>query len=442
MAGLTETQANVLRTLFGSAPDTAVSQLERALAEEAFGGGAMAAVYALVAKEAQERRTKQAVFEPLLALCHAGRFPLGVLKTLWVGVHAVSAADAETAVSYASKKISEENLVKAAEVYDRLCAAAAEGLRAGNPAFAAAASQLGADQPDGVELFAKHLDLTPLVRRAMARLPDWVGRMSADRAAAVRVAYKDAVSVADDDGPRFLEMLEANLPEPWLIMRILSAVMDHPAERFLAASELAPFAERVLDDVDRRLAEFRAFDPDGGRAAGLAAGEAIRIAGMEIGEFETTVELNREGVWGKRVIQQRQTLAQLAETRLAQIDRALEAAMPLQMVKFGSGLRGHPKLTDDPNPVALHRAEGLMAFFDYSRHFASQSGYGAARAKAAEKIEARLDQYVEDLLELLRTQEAEMLARVRGYLEISAEMMEAARGEKAGQIVRRRAAAA
>jgi hypothetical protein len=42
---------------------------------------------------------------------------------------------------------------------------------------------------------------------------------------------------------------------------------------------------------------------------------------------------------------------------------------------------------------------------------------------------------------MLRTQEAEMLARVRGYLEVSAGMMEAARGEKAGRVVRRRAAA-
>jgi hypothetical protein len=276
----------------------------------------------------------------------------------------------------------------------------------------------------------------------MARLPDWVGRMTSDRAAAVKVAYKDAANLADDAGPRFVEMLAANLPEPWLIMRILSAIMDHPGEGFLAASELAGFAEHVLDDIDRKLGLFRTFDPDGGRDAGLAAGEAIQIASMEIVEFEGAVEINREGRWGKRLMQQKQSLAQMAETRLAQVDKALDVAMPLQMVKFGKGLRGQPKLTDDPNPLALRRAEALMAFFDFTRHAASQSGYGAARAKAAEKIEARLDQYVEDLLEMLRTQQVEMLERVRGYLEVSAGMMEAARGEKAGQIVRRRAAAA
>jgi hypothetical protein len=225
-------------------------------------------------------------------------------------------------------------------------------------------------------------------------------------------------------------------------MRILSAVMDHPGEHYVAVSELAGFAEQLLDDIDRKLALFRAFDPAGGRSAGVAAGQAIQIAATEIVEFESSIEVSREGAWGKRIAQQKQTLAQLAEATLGQIDKALDAAMPLQMVKFGKGLRGHPKLTDEPNPLALARAEGLMAFFDFSRPFASQSGYGAARAKAAEKIEARLDQYVEDLLELLHGEQVEALDRVRGYLEISAAMMEAARGEKAGQIIRRRAAAA
>jgi hypothetical protein len=443
MTGLTDTQAQVLRSLFGAAPDTAIHNLERALSEDAMGGGPMSAVYGMIAKEAAERRTKRVVFEPLLALAGPGRFPAPVLKMLWVGLRQTSGADADTAVSYASKKkISEENLAKAVEVYDNLCAAAADGLREGAPAFAPAAKLLAETSPDGIEAFLRYLELTPLVRAAMVRLPDWVGRMTTDRAAAVRVFYKDAVNLADDAGPRFLEMLEANLPEPWMIMRILSAVMDHPGEGFLAASELSHFAERVLDDVDRRLGAFRAFDPDGGRDAGAAAATALETAGAEIIEFEQSIDLNREGPWGKRIMQQKQALAQMAETRLAQIDRALDAAMPLQVVKFGKGVRGQPRLTDDPNPAAQRRAEGLMAFFDQSRHGASQSGFGSARAKAAEKIEARLDQYIEDLLEMLRTQQIDALDRVKAYLEVSAGMMEAARGEKAGQIVRRRAAAA
>ena len=448
MSGLTETQTSVLRTLFGVAPDSAVRNLERALSEEAGGAGAMAAVYGMVAREAGERRAKHAVFAPLLALCVPRdgsplSFPPSVLAALWAALRETNPTDTDAAVACAGKKkASEESLALAAEIYDRLCVEAALGLRERSPTFARAVEILDANGSEGPEQCAKFLDLTPLARAALTRLPEWVGRMTEDRAAAVRLAYKDAVNLADDAGPRFFEMLLANLPEPWLIMRLLSAVMDHPAERYVAVSELAQTAEFILGDIDRKLTRFRTFEPGDGKPAGLAAGQAIQVAAMEIVEFEAAIELSREGPWGKRIAQQKQSLAQLAETRLGQIDKALDAAMPLQMVKFGKGVRGLPRLTADPDPLALRRVEGLMAFFDYSRQFASQSGYGAARAKASEKIEARMDQYIEDLLEMLRAQQVETLGRVRQFLEISAGVIEAARGEKAGQIVRRRAAAA
>jgi hypothetical protein len=143
-----------------------------------------------------------------------------------------------------------------------------------------------------------------------------------------------------------------------------------------------------------------------------------------------------------RVVQQKKLLAQSAEARLAQIGKTLDAALPLRMVRLGKGLRGLPKLEADPDPAALRRAEGLMAFFDHSRGSAAQSGYGAARAKAAELIEERLDQYVEDLLEMLRADEVSSVERIHAFLEVTAGFMAQAHGEKAAQIVRRRAAAA
>jgi hypothetical protein len=450
MASLSVAQSSVLRTLFGAAPDSAVRTLERALSEEAQGGDAMAEVYDLVAKEAGERRAKHAVFEPLIALCGPAarasrRFPSQTLAALWTGLCSACPSDTAAAVSIAVKiKAAEENLA-AAELFDHLCGVAAKGLRRENPAFAPAAALLSASQSDGPDLFASYLDLAPIARAALPRLSEWVGRMTDEKAAAVRLAYKDAVSLAEDAGPRLVEILFANLAEPWLILRILSAVMDRPAEGYVAVSELAQFAEHILNDIDDQLNSFESFDPAGGKRAGVAAGQAIQVAVIEIAEFESSIELNRTGPWGKRIMQRKHAIAQLAEARLARIDQALDAAIPLQMVKLGKGFRGLPKLTDDPDPAAIKYAEGLMAFFDYSRQIASQAGYGAARAKTAERIEARLDQYIEELLDLLRAPQVDTVDagdRARRYLEVSADIMDALRGEKAGRIVRRRAAAA
>ena len=44
-------------------------------------------------------------------------------------------------------------------------------------------------------------------------------------------------------------MLAAQMAHPWMVLRIISAVMDKPSERYLRDSELGGFAERVTDNV-------------------------------------------------------------------------------------------------------------------------------------------------------------------------------------------------
>jgi hypothetical protein len=231
------------------------------------------------------------------------------------------------------------------------------------------------------------------------------------------------------------------MTEPWRVLHLICAVMDRPTDRFAASSEIARFGEAVMADIDRRLNWFRAFEPDGGRPVGIQAAEALRNASLAIAEFETSLELSRDGVWGARIIKQKLTLAQLAETRMAKIDKALDGALPVQLVKFGKGLRGFPNLLEDPQPLAMRRAECLLTFFEQSRTAANHAGYGSARTKAGERLDSRLEQYVEDLLDMLRADDVKNVERVRAYLDAAATLVGVARGDKAAQIVRRRAAA-
>ncbi|MDR3513230.1 MAG: hypothetical protein P4L73_16460 [Caulobacteraceae bacterium] len=445
MTGLTDHQRSVLGGVFAAAPDSTVRRLEQALAADAGQGGALAEVHGLIAREASDRRVRATVLGPVIPLCRPSdvgdmRFPAAVIPRLWAALHAV----APTAVAAAEAACCglEETPLAPVDIYNQLCAQAADGLRDRAPAFAAAIEALDGAGPQALAAFVDYLDLVPLAREAATQLPQWLGRMSQERAASARLTYKDAVALSDDAGPRLVEMLLARLPEPWLILRVLAAMVIRANDRYLASSELARFGEYILSDIDRRLAAFRAFDPEQGRQAGVAAAEHLGVAASAVAEFENALELSRDGPWGARVARSKQLLAELAEARLAQIDKALDQALPLQMVRFGKGLRGVPKLVADPDPRALRRAEGLMGFFDRSRASATTSGFGAARAKVGEKVEARLDQYVEDLLEDLRGPEPQALDRVHAYLEAAAGLIGDACGEKAAQIVRRRAAAA
>ncbi|MDR3507101.1 MAG: hypothetical protein P4L64_04305 [Caulobacteraceae bacterium] len=445
MSNLSDSQTTILRSIFSSAPDSAVASLESALSGEVERGGPMAAVHALVAREAVERRLRSLIFAPLAPLCknHGGpypRFSSKVLTLLCQALRETTPAGIRAAEAIGPLE-DEEDRIYAAGVFDNLCRIAARGLRNDTPAFAAARALLEGAEADGVEKFLHYLDLTPLARGALNHLPDWLGRLTNERAVAIRIAYKDAVDVAEDDGPRLLDILCAHMGEPWKVLHLISAIMDRPTDRFAAGSEVARFGEYFMDDIDQRLNQFRNFDLDGGRAGGMAAAANLHTASLEIAEFEGSLELSRDGLWGARVARQKQSLAQLAETRLAQIDKAVDKALPLLLVKFGKGLRGFPKLTEDPQPMMLRRAESLLAFYEQSRAGANQSGYGSARAKAGERLDERLDQYVEDLLEMRRGDEVENMDRVRRYLEAAAQLIGVAKGDKAAQLVRRRAAA-
>jgi len=444
MPTLTYHQSNLLDGLFKAAPDSTVSRLEIALANEAEEGGPMADVHGLVAREAAERRVRRAVFGPIAALCGVGgstgvRFPRPVISQLWNALRTTQ-PDLVSAAQGAWSR-GEDDQITPADIYNRLCALAAEGLQSDNEAFATARGTLEDAGQDVAQDFNGFLDLVPLGRQATTRLPDWIGRLNDEKSAAARLAYKDAVALSDDAGPRLFDMLLANLPHPWMILRVMSAVMDRPKDTFVAVSELARFGEFVLDDIDQRLAQFRLFEPEHGREAGIDASELLHVVAQEIAEFETSIDLKKDGPWGARVVKQRQAMAQLAETRFGQIDKALDQALPLQMVRFGKGVRGQPKLVADPDPRLVQRASGLLGFFDHTRAYASQFGFGASRAKVGEMMSARLDQYVEDLLELLRADEFSHTERVRAYLDIAADFTGAAAGEQAAQIVRRRAAA-
>ncbi len=90
----------------------------------------------------------------------------------------------------------------------------------------------------------------------------------------------------------------------------------------------------------------------------------------------------------------------------------------------------------------MEKAATLLTFMSEVRSSAAAGGFASSRAKALEVLDGRLDSYVEDILEEIRSEHDDHRERARAYLEIAAEFCGLARDEKAAQIVRRRAAAA
>jgi hypothetical protein len=444
MGQISDAKLQLVRGLIELAPDDAVRNLLLALSSDKRHDDGLTRVQELVEAEAGDRRARNLAFAPVAPLCappgpFSGlNFPTRTLSLMWKALKQV--APDETAVAKAQADAWRRN-DDPPEVFDTLCARAADGLRGGDPAFAAAAA--AAQAGSGLEALAACLDLAPVTRRALEQMPEWLGRMNSEKTAKLRLAYRDVSAVSDDAGPRFFEMLCAHLTEPWLILRVISGVMDRPNEAYVSASELGGFGERVLVDIARRLAGLITFKATAGRDAARTAAEAVHLAMLEIAEFEQSITLAPDGAWGQRLTRLKQALASTIEAHLKATDEAVAHALPLQTKRIGlRAAKGIPRLTTDPDAAQVEAAASLLTFMSEVRSSAAIGGFASARAKALEILEARLDAYVENLLHEIHAEKGIDVARARTFLAIAADLCGLARDERAAQIVRRRAAAA
>lgn len=430
MAALPAQKAEIVRAMVSAAPDHVINSLCQALSDSPM-IGPLGEVRALVEAEASERQRRNATFQPVYPLFGGpevpGRpnFPRQVLRLLWT---ALAAAEPE-AIGVLRKQADEEaDAREIFEAQEALCARAAEGLRTRETeAFAAAADACDA------ELLAACLELSTVVRRALQRLPGWLVQRTPETAAAARLAYKDAVDVAEDATPRFFHMLSAHLDQPWMILRIISAVMDKPNERYLHDSELASFAEVVLEEVDLTLKAAAAFRGSGGPPAAREMARRCALAVQQIMEIEANVELSRESGWGHRLYKQRAALADSIEARMREAEKAVLEALPLQT---GRGKRG-PRLDAPPAPIMVDGALTLLTFSDALHTAANYGGFSASRNRMTEKVGEHLDLYLEEALQALRSDAEPTL--IRDYLDCAADFTRLVRGEKAAELIRRRA---
>jgi hypothetical protein len=446
MPGLSDHKMEIVRTLVESAPDKIVGGLHNALVS-ANGDTALAGVRKLVESELADRRLRNAILCPVAPLFVGdGKpherliFPIRVLAMLWRALK----EEAPLEVSHAARLLVDFRPMESSpEAFDDLVAKIADGLRAReNPAYVAAAEMLDAARPKGAALLIECLALSPIVRDATLRLPEWIARTTEESAAAARVHYKDSVAISDDGGPRFFDMLSAQMAEPWSILRIVSAVMDRPTERYLAGSELAVFAERLMAEIDANLKHVAQFDLNGGPAAGRKAGEVVELITQQIAEIENAVELDRESGWGARVQKQKKSLAAVVEGRLRDIEKVVNLALPSHIVKVARARKSLPRLDGEVDLRAVDRTMTLLTFAEVIRTSANYGGFASTRTKVIEKVGETLDNYVEEALTLIRDHEVEDRDVASAFLRHAAEFAGLIREPRAGDIVRRRLAAA
>lgn len=436
MGELSQSKRDVLMQLMHATPDSVLFTLESALMS-ARADPALVAVHNLFAKEAANRRVRDKVFMPIkpaFAPPSRGRlrFPPTLLHEIWNALVDYRPSETEAAADTLTRWNPE---IPNAAPFDRLCKLAALAIR--SPPTERFESLAAHPQ---VEDLTACLDLAPVLRVTVPQLREWVMRASDERKAAIRLAFKDAMRVSEDAGPRFFGLLDAHLSEPWLILRVISAAMDKPSETYLSCSELAPFATRAFEDIDVRLTKTREFDSKGGIKAGRATGDAILEAVQSLVEFEDAIELSREKPWGRGIGERRALLAQVVEDRLKEIIRAIDKALPMMTLRTGRKIVDIPKLDQDPDETAVAKVLALLAFADQIRPGCVRGGFGSTRTAALESAVVKIDEYIEELIALMKSEAAIDHARAHYFLEVAADFYALAKDEHSAQAIRRRVA--
>lgn len=446
MGELSPSKLNLLKTLVLTSPDRVLMGLAQAFSAEGPYDASLVAVRTLVEGEARTRRVRNSVFAPIAPMCRGAdtvrlTFPTRTLGLLWAGLCAETPELVDSVTALLTEWRADQPSL---EPLDRLCVYAAAAIRDRADGPFAEAAKLCEKQAEGLsETLARCLDMAAVTRRALERLPDWLGRMDQEKTAELRLYYGDVCKIDKDGGPRYFEMLAGHLAEPWQILRVISGVMDKPTEAYLAASELSTFASGVVEQINEATQKLSKFNATSGVQAGHAAAKAIDAITHQIAELEHTVTLSPTGPWGNQVARMKKQLAGIVEGQLKVADDVVGLALPLQIIRLGpKTTKGVPKLTADPDPVQVDKALTLLTFVNETRASAQTGGYASLRTKIIETVEARLDAYVEDILDHIRNEAGDNDARPRAYLEVAAELYGLIRDEKAAQIVRRRAAAA
>ena len=441
MVALSERKLDIVRGLVEAAPDAVVEGLRQALAT-AGGDAALLTVRGLVERESADRGLRNAVLGPLAPMCSGDgadllrlSFPAGTAGLIWRGLK----AQAPALVSHAQIALHGQDTGKpATSRFDRLLRVAAECLRAGEAREFRKLSQLcDAARPDGAAMLAACLDIAPVVRGVSHRLSDWVTHPSAQATAAARVAHKDASAYGPEAACAFFHMLAAQLANRGHVLRIISAVMEKPTERYLADAGLSAFGEGLMRDVEQGMAAGRALTADAGVEAARDAARQTHRAISAASELETYLSLSREQGFGRTVHDRRVAFADLVAARCDEAEKFFHKAMPAR-----AGGHGPLRLNAAPDEAAARRCRTLLVFVAELRASANPGGFAAARNRLLETLGEQLDPLVEDLLDALKTAAPEEAKHAQGYLAAAADFSAWVRDEKAAELVRRRAAAA
>ncbi|CAL1690741.1 hypothetical protein MMB232_00875 [Brevundimonas subvibrioides] len=446
MAELSVAHRAVLAQMLERVPDSVLKTLSMAVGQ--MPGERARALSEMLADETTDRRRRAFAFAPMLPMFRPRpdgvgslTFPSAVLPRLW---KAAAAKEPALLTRFDDIRYREQDADVVA-VANRFCVAASGVIRDQPDIIWPAAGWDPAARDEGLRELAACFDLAVLARRGIVALPALILRPSEDQLAELRLMIRDGAEIAPDGGPRLLEILFAHLGEAALILRlVIHSSRAAGKEGVLSKSEMAVFVDRLIGEVEARVARIAAFRPGRAGAAPEASLKAdIAWCGETLAELDRTFQLDPDGAWGKSAREARIRINRTLSATLKSTEKALEKIMPTRRVQTtGRMTREVAALDQLAGPEAVETARVMLTLVGAIRSSAQVFGCESLRYQLVQSVIERVTIYVDLVVEVINAGEAPDNRAALNLIETLARLLLLIDATDAAKTARRRAAAA
>lgn len=293
---------------------------------------------------------------------------------------------------------------------------------------------LGVSDFRAVRDLATILRAAPVLRVAVADIPQSISELTEEISQTLRDRYDAACATDPDAGVWFLYLVMARLARPWAILRVFEKIVRRDDDFLISRTDVATIGDALLEDAAFHVSGF-ADIPATLESARDMAQALTQFATVTVG-MSREIGIRKDGGWGRQIM----ALRQRASAQMEAVHAAALAQLDKTVPDPHKPLPARLKLSGEALEAAAGRLEILCTFLRLTRDDASRAAVGGAHAAVLERVNQRFDMAAETLLGLMRAQPGDPLLNERAA--VLARLMTALGQQDNASVFLRRAAAA
>jgi len=299
----------------------------------------------------------------------------------------------------------------------------------------------GAHALEDAREMALLLQAAPQFRALQAGVPRGTKKLSAEELAFIRQSYDTLMVQLPDQAVYVPVVVLRRLSKPANVMEALKILARTESDAKIAETTLALAGDLLISDFEAK-AKFLTTTQLGEANTNEVLAQLEQFTEMSAG-LTQSLDIRREGRWGKRLVETRAKLSETMERRIEKIPDEIIGAFPITSAGSYAARGGpRPNFGRWPDDAKIGRAGNLALFLGGSRWLAGKALFGVSHKAAVERISKFLVAYGDDLVGELKAGDPDAVGRCQAHLQALLRVTELVMGEQEADILRRRAAMA